>query len=66
MKIADFLKLLERSDQTHYAVLAPDHLGLTMLVPKTLRKIASADDVHVFNAENLTKDKVRASEEPSL
>jgi len=59
MRLGEFLRLLEQKGRTNYAALASDNLGLSNLVPRTLRKIACSEDIQIFDAESLTKEKVR-------
>lgn len=58
------LSLLGRDqERTNYFLICPDNLGLLSLLPNALRKVAAAEDIHVFDAEGITKEKARQIEQ---
>jgi len=65
MMIKDFLLLLGKGKRANYFVIAPDQLGLNLLLPKSLAKIAAREDIHFFNAADVTKEKARQIEKES-
>lgn len=62
MQIKTFLNLLESGRKSNYFIQAPDQLGLQLLLPKSLSKVASGEDIHFFEAANVTKEKARQIE----
>lgn len=62
MKIQTFMKLVGAPGRTNYFVVAPDDLGLSLLLTKVLEPIACAEDVHFVEAGGLTKDAARELE----
>lgn len=64
LNLKDFLTLVVSSgnDRINYFVVCPDNLGLNLLLPKALYKIAAKDDVVFVDATSLTKDKARQLE----
>jgi hypothetical protein len=64
MRPAEFLSLMGRDqERTNYFVICSDSLGLLSLLPAALKKVAAAEDIHVFDAEGITKEKARQIEE---
>lgn len=62
MKISDFLALLSKPERTNYFVLAPDQLGLNLLLQKALESVATSEDVQFHEAGLLTKERARQLE----
>lgn len=46
----------------NYFVVCPDSLGLSLLLPRVLEKLASREDIHFLQASHLTKEKARQME----
>lgn len=65
MKITEFLRLVAQPGRTNYFVIAPDDLGLNLLLDKALAPIASSSDIIFNQAELITKEKARQIEEES-
>ena len=62
MKIQEFLRMAQFPDRTNFFVVCSNDLGLGMLLPRSLKKIASPEDYYAYQAENITKAKAREIE----
>jgi hypothetical protein len=62
MQIKAALALIETGQKANYFILAPDLLGLQILLPKSLEKIAARDDIYYLNASSMTKERARQME----
>lgn len=62
MQIKTFLSLLESGHKCNYFVVSSDQIGLHLLIPRSLDKVAAKEDVHFFDAANVTKEKARQIE----
>jgi len=62
MKVQDFLKLVAKPERENLAAITADELGLGLLLLAALAPIANPEDVHFFDAENITKEKARQIE----
>lgn len=62
MKIKDAVELVKISERTNYWILAPDNLGLNLILNKVLASIAPSEDLHFIDASTLTKERTRALE----
>lgn len=65
MSLKLLLTLLEKGRKVNYFVQCPDSLGLNLLLPKTLAKVAAPDDMHFYEASGVTKEKARQIEKES-
>lgn len=65
MLIKTFLTLTEGGHRANYFIVAPDLLGLHLLLPRSLAKVAAKEDIHFFDAANVTKEKARQIEKES-
>lgn len=65
MQIKTFLTLVEKGHRANYFVVAPDQLGLQLLLPKALSKVAAKEDIYYYDAASVTKDKARLIEKES-
>lgn len=65
MQIKTFLTLTEGGHRANYFILAPDQLGLQLLLPRSLGKVAAREDIHFFDAASVTKEKARQIEKES-
>lgn len=54
--------LLEKGHKANYFVLCSDLLGLNLLLPKALGKVAAVGDIHYYDASQITKEKARQIE----
>lgn len=63
MNLRELLVLLETKEKTNYFLLAPDNLGLSLLLPKVLEKKAAREDIHYLDAAEITKEKARQLEQ---
>jgi hypothetical protein len=63
MKIQDFLRLIGGPPRRlNFFVLAPDELGLTLLLQKALGDRTATHDLYFHDAEGVTKEKARQIE----
>lgn len=62
MLIKTFLGIVEGGHKANYFILAPDQLGLQLLLPKSLEKVASKEDIYYYDAATITKEKARQIE----
>lgn len=63
MKLKELLKWLERRERTNYFIVAPDRLGLSLLLyQRALASIASMEDLHLIDAATVTKERARQIE----
>jgi len=62
LRIQEFLRIVNYPDRTNFFVICANDLGLGMLLPRTLKKIASPEDYTAYQAENVTKAKAREIE----
>lgn len=65
MQVKAFLTLVESGHRANYFVVAPDQLGLHLLLPRSLEKVAAKEDIHFYDAAGVTKDKARQLEKES-
>ena len=62
MRIKDFLTLVARPGRTNYFVICADELGMGDLLRRRLTRIASPEDLHFYNAAEVTKERARQLE----
>lgn len=62
MQLKDLGKILGQPGRTNYYVVCPDSLGLELLIDRFLSPIASQQDIHHFQAKDVTKDRAREIE----
>lgn len=59
MDVSTFLKLVEGGHKANYFIVCPDQLGLTILLPRALSKVAATEDIYYHDAASITKEKAR-------
>lgn len=62
MLLKTFLTLVEGGHKANYFIVAPDQLGLQLLLPKAFAKVVSIEDCHFYEASTITKEKARQIE----
>lgn len=62
MKLQTFLSLVEGGHKANYFIVAPDQLGLQLLLPKAFSKVVANEDVYFYDASTVTKEKARQIE----
>lgn len=62
MKIRDLVELVKAPERVNYFIIAPDNLGLTIILNKVLSQVASTEDLFFLDANIITKDRARQLE----
>lgn len=62
MQLRTFLSLVEGGHKANYFIVAPDQLGLQMLLPRAFAKVVATEDTHFYEASTITKEKARQIE----
>lgn len=63
MKIGQFFGLITAAPSSNFLAVAPDNLGLLSQLPNVLERVAASEDIHLFKAKAITKEKARQIED---